>query len=373
MHRLDDAEVAQRLLYHLARVFECPDAVYIAGPARIQGGFDAAIFGFTLDRVPPPLAGPLILRLSHADADPGRVKLETVVQNTLADMGFPAPRVMMTESDPDILGGPFMVMARLSGQTLAHGLEGGLGGSTSLVAQMRLLFNVPAILGGIIDEWVGMQVRLHQLPAEPLLRAVTAAGIDTAAITFEGQLALLGGIVERSNLIGLKPGLVWLDDHRPAQAREAAICHGDFHPLNILADNGQPTGVIDWANVVIAEPAMDIGSAISNISAVPLALPWALRIAAHQMIGAALRRYERTYRARRPLDDRAVRYYQVFRAVAQLVWVGHARAAGRTGGGGFHSAAGVSNLIALIRKLSGVSVWLEDRKPLRGRRVVKQK
>ena len=78
-------------------------------------------------------------------------------------------------------------------------------------------------------------------------------------------------------------------------------------------------------------------------------------------VAAALRRYERTYRALRPLDDQAVLYYEVFRAVAQLVWVGQARAAGRVGGGAFHSAAGVSNLIGLIKKLSGVSVSLEDR------------
>ena len=361
MHQLHDAEVAQRLLYHLARAFGCPDAVYIAGPARIQGGFDTTIFGFTLDRVPPPLAGTLILRLSHADADPGRVKLETVIQNTLAEMGFPAPRVMVTESDPGILGGPFMVMTRLSGQNLAHGIEGAFGAGTSLVAKMQLLFNVPAILGGITDQWVDMQIGPHQLPAETLLRAVTAAGIDAGAITFEGQLARLSTIVERSDLIGLKPGLTWVDDHRPPQAREAAICHGDFHPLNILADKNQPTGVIDWANAVIAEPAMDVGSAITNMSAVPLPLPWALRVTAHAIVGAALRRYERTYRALRPLDDRAVRYYQVFRAVAQLVGVGRARTTGRVGGGAFHSAAGVGNLIALIKKLSGVSVSLEDR------------
>ena len=62
--------------------------------------------------------------------------------------------------------------------------------------------------------------------------------------------------------------------------------------------------------------------------------------------------------ARQPLDDRAVRYYQVFRAVAQLVPVGAARAAGRAGGGAFHSEAGACNLIALIRRLSGVSVRL---------------
>jgi aminoglycoside phosphotransferase (APT) family kinase protein len=77
---------------------------------------------------------------------PGRVKLETVVQNTLAEMGFPAPRVMVT--DPGILGGPFMVMTRLSGQTLAHGIEG-LGAGTSLVRQLQLLFNLPAVLARI--------------------------------------------------------------------------------------------------------------------------------------------------------------------------------------------------------------------------------
>src|SRR5689334_6225349 len=128
----DDADIARRLLHHLARAFDCADAAYAAGPARIQGGFDTAIFGFTLDRVPPALAGPLILRLSHAGADPARVKLETVVQNTLAGMGFPAPRVMATESDAGILGGPFMVMARMPGKPLGHAIEGFGAGSSYL-------------------------------------------------------------------------------------------------------------------------------------------------------------------------------------------------------------------------------------------------
>jgi hypothetical protein len=103
---------------------------------------------------------------------------------------------------------------------------------------------------------------------------------------------------------------------------------------------------------------MDVASAITNISAVPINLPWALRVAAQAAIGAALRRYERAYRAQRPLDDEAVRYYQVFRAVAQLVPVGQAKATLRAGGGAFHSATGAGNLIALIRRLSGVSVRL---------------
>jgi aminoglycoside phosphotransferase (APT) family kinase protein len=354
---LDDAEIAKRLLEYLARAFACPDAAYLAEPVRIQGGFDAAIFGLTLDSVPPPLQGALILRLGRANTDPGRVKLESVIQNTLAQMGFPAPRVMVTETEPDVLGGPFMVMARLAGRPLAGGVEG-FGAGASPLRQLELLLKLPGILSRTIEQWVDMQIRLHQLPVEPLLRSIAAAGIDARAINFEGQLARLRTIVEHHALTGLEPALEWLDHHRPAPPRQAAICHGDFHPLNILADNNQPTGVIDWANAVIAEPAMDVASAIANISALPLGLPWALRVAAHAVIGAALRRYERAYRKRRPLDDHALRYYQVFRATAQLIGVGQARAVGQAGRGAFQSAAGVGNLVALIRKLSGVSVRL---------------
>src|SRR5689334_2066602 len=117
MSALDDPEIARRLLHHLARACGCPDALYLTPPVRIQGGFDTTILGFTLDRVPPQLQGQLILRLSRPGADPQRVKLETVAQNALAGMGYPAPEVLASELDPDILGGPFMVMRLGPGQT----------------------------------------------------------------------------------------------------------------------------------------------------------------------------------------------------------------------------------------------------------------
>jgi hypothetical protein len=130
-------------------MFDCPGAAYLAGPARRR--FEL-IFG-ARSCVPPPLQGPLILRLSHADADPARVKLETIVQNTLAEMGYPAPRVLATESDPAILDGPFMVMQRVPGKTLAHAIEG-FGAARPLGQRVRLLFSLPAVLNGIIDQWL---------------------------------------------------------------------------------------------------------------------------------------------------------------------------------------------------------------------------
>src|SRR5262249_27536359 len=149
------------------------------------------------------------------------------------------------------------------------GIEG-FGAGKSFVARLRLIAALPAIFEQIIDAWVDLQIRLHELPVEPLMRAVSMAGLDAEALTFEGQLKQLRTIVERSTGTGLEAGPTCLEDHRPPGPAKAPICHGDFHPLNILADKGPPTGVIDWVNPVIPAPEMDTGSAIPNITAVPL-------------------------------------------------------------------------------------------------------
>jgi aminoglycoside phosphotransferase (APT) family kinase protein len=137
-----------------------------------------------------------------------------------------------------------------------------------------------------------------------------------------------------------------------------AICHGDFHPLNILADHGRVTGIIDWENVVIAPPEMDIGSALANIATVPFGAPPLLRPVVRGLVWFLLRKYLRGYRRRRPLDDAAISYFQVYRAMAQLTAVGRSLAEGQAGGA-FQSETGVRNLIAYISGLTGLEPRLE--------------
>ena len=134
------------------------------------------------------------------------------------------------------------------------------------------------------------------------------------------------------------------------------ICHGDFHPLNILAQNGKVTGVIDWVNVVVAPAEMDVGSAIANIATAPFGVPRALKFALRIVISRILLRYQRTYAQRRTLDGETVRYFQVFRCVYQLTAVLRSRAAGGHQSGTFDSAVGVNNLVRHIRAISGVTV-----------------
>jgi aminoglycoside phosphotransferase (APT) family kinase protein len=299
----------------------------------------------------------LILRLARPQANPARVRLEAVVQNTLAGTGYPVPFVVAIEPDITVLGGPFTVMTRLAGRPLAHEVEG-IGGGASFMSQVRRLISLPSIIGGITDTWVDVQIRLHEMPVATLLGALADAGIKQDMITFDGQLTRLKSVIEECNLVGLQTGLSWLASHRPQAPLRAAICHGDFHPLNILAEQGRVTGIIDWGNVVIASPEMDVGSAIANISTVPFDVPPLLSIPVRGIVRLILWRYYRTYCRRKALDAVAVRYFQIFRAIAQLAWVGQNMAAGQIEGGAYQSGVGVRNLIALVRKLSGVELHL---------------
>jgi aminoglycoside phosphotransferase (APT) family kinase protein len=355
---LRDDEIAARLKGHLAAHWSLGDLHYSEQLQPVSGGFDTAIFGFALDRAPPEANGRLILRLGREGSYPPRFALEAMTQNALADMGYPVPRVLLLETDTALLGGPFLVMRRLSGKPLGQAGAGFAVGS-SVAARLKNLARLPATFSAINCRWVEMQVRLHQLPTEPLLRAAAAAGVDERMLTFDGQLTRLAATVESAGLSALTPAVSWLEANRPDDYGPASICHGDFHPLNIMADGDAVTGVIDWANVVIAPPEMDVASAVTNIATLPIKVPAVAQVPLRLLIGTLLGRYTAAYRRLRPLNEARLRYYQVFRAMVQLRPAASALLAGRTGGGAFHSSAGIGNLIAHIHKQGGPRLKLE--------------
>jgi aminoglycoside phosphotransferase (APT) family kinase protein len=355
---LRDDEIAARLLGYLAERWDLNDPDYSEQLQPVSGGFDTAIFGFELNDAPPAAYGHLILRLGREGSYPPRFALEAMTQNALADMGYPVPRVLVLETDTASLGGPFLVMRRLYGRPLGQGLAGFAVGA-SIADRLKNLARLPATFSAINRTWVEMQVQLHQLPVEPLLRAAASAGIDERMLTFDGQLARMATLVESGGLTALMPAVSWLQANRPDDRGSASICHGDFHPLNIMADGDTVTGVIDWANVVIAAPEMDVASAVTNIATLPIKVPAVAQVPLRLLIGTLLSRYTAAYRRRRPLNEARLRYYQVFRAMVQLRPAASAVLAGRSGGGAFHSSDGIRNLIAHIHKQGGPRLKLE--------------
>ena len=122
--------------------------------------------------------------------------------------------------------------------------------------------------------------------------------------------------------------MAWLLEHRPPSPRRPAICHGDFHPQNILVSAGAVTGVIDWPNTVVADPAYDVAATRTilsltpvELSAVPAALRWLIRLVRPIMV----RRYLAGYRRHHALDTGALAYYEALCCMRGLVRAAESR------------------------------------------------
>ena len=187
-------------------------------------------------------------------------------------------------------------------------------------------------LGAVL---VDAQSRLHDLDAEVLLRALDDEGppLSRDAMTFDSYLGQLEARIEHGRLEGLRPAMSRLREQRPPEPALRAICHGDFHPQNILADGGSVTAVLDWPNALVADPAYDVASTRIILTLTPIALtgpPAALQWVAHVARIALAKRYLAGIRRRRPFDPAVLGYYEAASAMRALVRAAEYRRRRRT-------------------------------------------
>jgi len=349
-----DEEIVRSLLEYLRAATACPALAYGEAPARMSGGYDATILRFSLQGAPEPFAGPLVLRLFQATVDAQRAQREGAVQNALADLGYPAPRVFVAEARVEPLCGPFLIMQRMAGRPLGSEFEGlsikGFGQAVDMVRQ------IPRIRREMIRLWDEAQTRLQALPVSDFVDRVEKTGISGENFTFDASFASQRASVEESGLDGLRPVVDWLNGHRPPP-QNPVISHGDFQPLNVLADHGSLTGVIDWVKTTIADPAFDYGAAMAILATVPIHVPAVMSRGMRAFMNNLARTHSRNCRTL-PDSDAALRYYQVFNCPVQLVTVGRNRAQGKTAHGVYDSPIGVANLVNHVHLLTGLNVSL---------------
>lgn len=282
--------LAARLLACLRGALGDDRIGYADLPTRMQGGAAADVWRFRLAGAPAGLDRPLVLRRLPRGYGAARVVKERMVQNALASQGYPAPRVHLTCADPSILGGAFLVLDLLPGGHL-----------------LRARAGAPEMLGKA-------HAALHGLDAAPVARALgRRSAKPSASRTVQGSPALRTMAIRHPRLRSV---VDWLAASRPAEPESLAVCHGDFHPLNVLVEDGRVTGVLDWSNCTVEDPAADVACTMLLI-AVP-----GRRLLAPQASGSeaawAASRYLDAYRARRALDVGRLDHYRVRRAVIGL-------------------------------------------------------
>lgn len=284
------------------------DVGFAQAPVRLSGGFDTTIMAFRLAGAPADWPVGLILRVMAQPDRSERVRREAATHAALVGEGFPVPRLLVAEEDAAPLGRPFIVMERLSGQNMWANAIGPHGRRSDLL-------RMPSDLAAA-------HARLHGVRPEALRESARRFDVDPARFTLTGELRRLADRIERSRLPGLAPGTAWLLQNQPAPAEAEVICHGDFHPLNVMMDGSRLSGVIDWSQPIVAEPAFDVAGTRMLI----LYGNMGLRRPVRWLVDAARRlpagRYLAAYRALRPFEPRNMPYFESLRIMGALAFAG---------------------------------------------------
>ena len=297
--QLSSVEISEKLMEYLQDQLGDSTLSYQSYPERILGGYETTICGFQLKNAPKGLSHPLILRVYPPRSHPNQAIKETIVQNTLNEMGYPAPKVHFVHTDKNVFSGIFIIMDRIIGE--------------------QMMTAPPDRVPELLTE---AHVRLHRIDSSGVMEKLAEAGIDLDNISLKGRLTWLERQIGSGKLEWLMEGLNWVLDNNPIEPSRLSVCHGDFHPLNIMVHQGVVSGVLDWPGFLVTDPAYDVGStkAILEIAA-PSVVPGI-------DFDAMTKRYIDLYREEIPLKTKYIEYHVAYRclrafregAMGQEIW-----------------------------------------------------
>jgi aminoglycoside phosphotransferase (APT) family kinase protein len=288
----DAPAVARALATWATQRFGGPVTV-VGEPKAIAGGFDSFIHAVDLrgGALPAEWRGPLVVRLLPSLDRAPQASRETAVQGWCADHGYAAPRALAVLGPDDGFALPTQVMERAPGTTMLEAF-------TARPWRARRL----------VDQIAGLALRLHALPTDGFPS-------DPATLV-DHRLHLPRGVVDRLDRPDLAAALLKAEELAAAAMEgPAVVCHGDFHPLNVIVD-GDRASVIDWTDAGLGPREADVARStllfhVAAIAATSAVERVALRLAGPRLAG----RYRHTYETGAPLDAGRLRRWDVLHGV----------------------------------------------------------
>ncbi|MFX1323623.1 MAG: phosphotransferase family protein [Promethearchaeota archaeon] len=317
-------EITGKLLSYLREQLHNTTIDYATPLTQLKGGFETFMFSFKLKNTNEHLNQPLVLRIFPEYYGPKNAVWEGTIQNTLANEGYPVPKVHLMCTDKSIMGGVFIIMEFLSGEPMMNASK-----------------NVPELLGKT-------HAKLHNIDPKLLIKALKKHGFNKNHYLFIKTYTNDLKTAKKSELPWVRDIAEWLIMNRPAEPKLLAICHGDFHPYNILIQEGKITGVLDWGSTLIADPALDIANTIKLIRVFSKHFPLGPEFKSIDQ-NNFIKVYLDAYQAQNPLDIKKVEYYGVVRSLTSLI-------EGLKGNQVLRHPPLVKDLLDFIQEVSGIRI-----------------
>ena len=268
----------------------------VGDPSSIGVGFDSYIHRLDLRgaSLPADWRVPLIVRLLPTPDRAPQAEREATVQHWCAGKGYAAPRVLAVLEPDDLLGLPTQVMERAPGTTMLDAFS-----------------SKPWRARALVDQLAGLALRLHSLPTSEWPEDDRS---DTTLV--DRRLGLPRRVVAEFDRPELTAALQSADElGRATLDGPAVVCHGDFHPLNVMVD-GDHASVIDWTDAGLGPREADVARTLILFHVAAIAAGSRVERVALKLAGPRLaRRYHRTYQAGAALDPRRLQVWDLLHAV----------------------------------------------------------
>lgn len=232
-----------QLQSYLADQPETGENARIESLRRIGGRGANGVYAFELvyDEAGEPVTQKLVLkRYSPSPEGVDRALKERHALYHLRTARYPVPAVVSVETSGEALGGPFVIMQQVDGQTLAAALAG---------ADERKR-------RGLITQFIGLLVDLHERGPQALIKREMSPVSSHALINRE--IHTMRGLAEQRGQRDYLPVIDWLYARRKEIAGgEMVVNHRNFTLSNVLIGPSGRMSVVDWG-WQIGDPRFDL-------------------------------------------------------------------------------------------------------------------
>ncbi len=244
-------------------------------PRLLRGGYYATTLRVRIDDA-PGLEGDLVARVLP---DPETWEREISAQRLASEQGFPTPGVRLGSLPGERFDRAWILMDYVDGVPPL----GSASARAFLAALPRRIWRTPGLLADAL-------VKLHAVDVSGSEMKFGRPGVCGRILELlYSDASRLGSrdLMERAErLLATRP-----------RFRGAVLCHGDLHPINVLAG---PAGecVVDWTYAAYDDPAYDVAVTRLILWHLPLNTPAAMRPLVAAVGRALARRFATLYEAR---------------------------------------------------------------------------